>query len=125
MLERTFIFYPDWLDFIERINDDKDKLDLYNIIVQYGCHGEYSNENPMMIAVFESLIKNKIDIAQGRYEEKVSAGKSFGRKKVVNDDNILTLAQTGMKAKDIAAELGLSEAAVYHSDGWKNRNKNL
>ena len=125
MVERTFIFYPDWLDFIERINDDKDKLDLYNIIVQYGCHGEYSNENPMMVAVFESLIKNKIDIAQGRYEEKVSAGKSFGRKKVVNDDSIALLAQNGMKAKDIATQLGLSEAAVYHSDGWKNRNKNL
>lgn len=125
MVERTFIFYPDWLDFIERINDDRDKLDLYNIIVQYGCHGEYSNENSMMVAVFESLIKNKIDIAQGRYEEKVSAGKSFGRKKVVNDDSIALLAQNGMKAKDIATQLGLSEAAVYHSDGWKNRNKNL
>ena len=33
MVERNFIFYPDWLDFIERINDDRDKLDLYNIIV--------------------------------------------------------------------------------------------
>ena len=125
MVERTFIFYPDWLDFIERINNDKDKLDLYNIIVSYGCRKKYNNNNPMMTAVFESLIKNKIDIAQGHYEEKVSAGKSFGRKKVVNDDSILTLAQNGMKAKDIATQLGLSEAAVYHSEGWKNRNKNL
>jgi len=56
MVERTFIFYPDWLDFIEHLNNDKDKLDLYNIIVSYGCHGEYETENAMMEAVFKSLI---------------------------------------------------------------------
>ena len=122
MVERTFIFYPDWLDFIDRINNDKDKLDLYNIIVSYGCHGEYSNENPMMIAVFESLIKPKIDIAQGRYEERINAGKVSGRKRKVDDEQVKTLAQTGMKAKDIAMELDVSVDAIYHSDGWKYRN---
>lgn len=120
--ERTFIFYPDWLDFIERINDDKDKLDLFSIITSYGCHGEYLNENPMMTAVFESLIKPKIDIAQGNYAEKVNAGKAFGRKKVADDDAIRTLAQSGMTAKEIGSQLGVSADTVYHSDGWKNRN---
>ena len=124
MLERTFIFYPDWLDFIDRINDDKDKLDLYNIIVQYGCHGEYSNENSMMIAVFESLIKPKIDIAQGHYEEKINAGKEFGRKRKVNEEDVAVLAKEGIKAKDIAAMLNVSVDAIYHSESWKNR-KNL
>lgn len=124
MVERTFIFYPDWLDFIEHLNNDKDKLDLYNIIVSYGCHGEYETENAMMEAVFKSLIQPKIDIAQGRYEEKISAGKAFGRKKTVDDDQVGTLAKQGMRAKEIALMLGISEAAVYHSAGWKNR-KNL
>ena len=122
MVERTFIFYPDWLDFIDRISDDRDKLDLYNIIVSYGCHGEYSNENPMMTAVFESLIKPKIDIAQGRYEERINAGKVSGRKRKVDDEQVKALAQTGMKAKDIAIELDVSVDAIYHSDGWKYRN---
>ena len=120
--ERTFIFYPDWLDFIERINNDKDKLDLYNIIVSYGCRKKYNNNNSMMTAVFESLIKPKIDIAQGRYEEKITMGKNFGRKKTINDMEIKTLAKTGLKAKEIASQLGISETAVYHSEGWKNRN---
>lgn len=122
MVERTFIFYPDWLDFIERINNDKDKLDLYNIIVSYGCHGEYINENQMMIAVFESLIKPKIDLAQGRYEEKINMGKNFGRKKVIDDATVNALAKDGMRAKDIAKKLNISVDAVYHSEGWKNRN---
>lgn len=120
--ERTFIFYPDWLDFIERINNDKDKLDLYNIIVSYGCRKKYNNNNSMMTAVFESLIKPKIDIAQGRYEEKITRGKNFGRKKTINDMEIMTLAKKGLKAKEIASQLGISETAVYHSEGWKNRN---
>ena len=102
MAERTFIFYPDWLNFIERINDEKDKLDLYEIIISYGCRGKYSNKNPMMVAVFESLIKPKIDIAQNHYEEKISMGKNFGRKKVVDDDAIKLLAQRGIRAKEIA-----------------------
>lgn len=120
--ERTFIFYPDWLDCIKRMSNDKDKLDLFNIIADYGCHGEYSSENVMMINIFESLIKPKIDIAQGRYEEKINAGKAFGRKKIVGDDEIRMLAKSGMKAKEIAAQLNISEASVYHSDGWKDRN---
>ena len=120
--DRTFIFYPDWLDCIERLNEDKDKLDLFSIITQYGCRGEYSTENQMMAGIFESLIKPKIDIAQGHYEEKVFGGKNFGRRKTVDDEQIKALAKSGMKAKEVAAELGISEAAVYHSDGWKNRN---
>ena len=122
MIERTFIFYPDWLNFIERISNEKDKLDLYDIIASYGCHGEYSNKNSMMTAVFESLIKPKIDIAQGRYEEKVTMGKNYGRKKIVDDTAVKQLAQEGMRAKDIAEKLNVSVDTVYHSDGWKNRN---
>ena len=122
MVERTFIFYPDWLNFIEKINNDQDKLDLYNMIISYGCRGEYSNENQMMSSIFETLIKPKIDIARSRYEEKIDAGKSFGRPRKIDDGDILTMAKSGMKAKEIAAELNISVDAVYHSDGWKNRN---
>lgn len=124
MIERSFIFYPDWLEFIDHLNNEKDKLDLYNIIASYGCRGEYETENKMMENVFKSLIMPKIDIAQGHYEEKIEAGKAFGRKKSVDDDQIGMLARSGLRAKEIAKQLGISEAAVYHSDGWKNR-KNL
>lgn len=122
MAERTFIFYPDWLNFIEKINNDQDKLDLYNMIISYGCRGEYSNENQMMSSIFETLIKPKIDLARSRYEEKIDAGKSFGRPRKIDDGDIMTMAKSGMKAKEIAAELNISVDAVYHSDGWKNRN---
>ena len=121
MNDRSFIFYPEWLDYIQRVAD-ADKLDLYNIIVEYGCHGEYSNENAMMVNIFESFIRPKIDTAQKNYEEKINAGKMYGRKKTVDDEQIAFLAQQGFKAKQIASSLGVSTDAVYHSDGWKNRN---
>jgi len=85
MNDRSFIFYPEWLDYIQRVAD-ADKLDLYNIIVEYGCHGEYSNENAMMVNIFESFIRPKIDTAQKNYEEKINAGKMYGRKKTVDDE---------------------------------------
>ena len=122
MTKRTFIFYPEWLDYIDRLNNEKDKLDLYDIIISYGCRGEYSNENPMMVSIFESFIKHKIDIAQANYEDRVSMGKTVGRKKTVNDDAIKTLAQSGLKARDIAERLNISTDAVYHSEGWKTRD---
>lgn len=122
MTKRTFIFYPEWLDYINRLNNEKDKLDLYDIIISYGCHGEYSNENPMMVSIFESFIKHKIDIAQANYEDRVTMGKTVGRKKTVNDDAIKVLAQAGLKARDIAERLNISTDAVYHSEGWKTRD---
>lgn len=124
-MERTFIFYPDWLDCIDKIGDKQDQYDLMKIIMDYGCRGEYNSDNKMMIAIFDSLIKPKIDVAQSRYTETVNAGKQFGRKKKIDDGEIAVLAQAGVKAKDIAARLGISADAVYHSDGWKLRDKNL
>ena len=123
MLERTFIFYPEWLDLINMMEQDEDKLDLYNMIVLYGCQGiETSSKNSVVTAVFKTLIKPKIDIAQKHYEERVNAGKTYGRKRKVDDEQVKALAQQGMKAKDIAIELDVSADAIYHSDGWKNRN---
>ena len=122
MNERSFIFYPEWLDCIKRIGNNDDKLELFSIIVEYGCHGEYSSENLMMINIFESFIKPKIDMAQRNYEEKINAGKTYGRRKTIDDEKIAFLAQQGFKAKQIANSLEISVDAVYHSEGWKNRN---
>ena len=38
---RTFVFYPDWLDCINRFTDDNDKNELRKIIIDYGVTGEY------------------------------------------------------------------------------------
>lgn len=121
-MKRTFIFYPEWLDYIELFKDDAVKLDLYKAVIEYGCTGEYSSEKQETIAFIEGIVKPKIDLAQSHYNEKVNGGKTSGRKKTVDDEQIRMMAKQGQKAKDIAQALGISEPTVYHSEGWRNRN---
>ena len=46
-----------------------------------------------------------------------------GRKKKVDDEQILRLALTGKNSTEIAELLGISKSAVDHSEGWKQRKK--
>lgn len=92
------------------------------MIVDYGCNGiEREVDSESLKAVFNSLIKPKIDLAQAKYGEKVEGAKLGGKKKKVDEDAILEMALKGFTAKQIAAELGISQTAVYHSDAWKLR----
>lgn len=90
--KRTFIFFPEWLNFIGTLSDKNDQLDLYNIIAEYGCTGEYHSINLTMIGAFESLIKPQIDRAQKNYQMKVDLGKTGGRPKKIDDNKIKMLA---------------------------------
>ena len=117
---RTFIFFPDWYEFIQGLNDDKDKFDLYSIIVQYGCCGYYKNDNKKMINVFESMMKKWIDTTQANYEKK-KREEDGGKASL--DIEIKRLAGQKVSAKDIAKQLGVSVSTVYHSQGWKQRNQ--
>lgn len=122
MNKRTFIFRPNWLDAINTLADEKDQLDLFRAITYFGCaEEEYEIKNPAVRAIFESFVKDSINNSQERYAEKRQYGEKFGRSKVVDDEKVRELAKRGLKAKQVAECLGISEAAVYHSDGWKNR----
>lgn len=118
---RSFVFYPEWLEYIQKLGDEDDQRDLLEIIVEYGCQGEFSNENAMMRAVFESLIKPRIDAAQEKYQGRIDGGKKSGRGKKVSEDSIEFLVKEGKKAKEIAETLGISADSVYHSAAWKAR----
>lgn len=90
-------------------------------ILDYGCKGiEPKFEDPMLSAVFDGMIRGAIDKSQQHYQEKVTYGQTTGRKKIVDNAAIGQLAAQGMKAKMIADQLGISVAAVYHSEGWTN-----
>ena len=75
-----------------------------------------------MTQSFVNILKSRIDFSKNKYEKKVQAGKSAGRKKKVDDDEILCLALGGMKSAEIAEKLGVSKSTIDHSDGWKRRN---
>lgn len=122
---KSFVFYANWRDYIKGLGSQADQLQLLSAIMDYGVTGEFEMENmtPMVLNTFNTMIKPAIDRAQKNYAESVEYGKNHGRPKTIDDERIIELFKQGKKAKAIAAELGISETAVYHSKGWKDRRK--
>ena len=122
MVKRSFIFYPEWLDCANGFAKENERAELLKMIVDYGCTGECNeSSSEALTAVFNSMIRPKIDLAQAKYGEKVESAKLGGKKKKVDEDTILELALKGFSAKQIADRLGVSTSAIYHTSAWKLR----
>ena len=70
------------------------------------------------------MIKPSMDTTRQNYERKSENGRTNGRPKKFDENDIARLAKQGLTAIEIASELGIGKDAVYHSVAWKNR-KNL
>lgn len=94
-------------------------------IMDYGVTGECDllGMDDMVQNIFQNMIKPSIDRSQKKYKEAIDYGKTHGRPKTIDDVEIVRLWKEGKKAKEIAKTLGISETAVYHSEGWKNRKE--
>jgi len=68
-------------------------------IVRYGIGKPRLYEDDMMVSMAVNFTKGAIDKAKYDYVQKVCAGKNFGRKKSVNDEEIYNLARQGKKAQ--------------------------
>ena len=117
----TFIVHREWLDSIKNLPiEQQDKI--IAEFVRYGTDLGLKHPDDALTQSFVNILKSRIDFSKNRYEKKVQAGKSAGRKKKVDDDEILRLALGGMKSAEIAEKLGVSKSTIDHSDGWKKRN---
>lgn len=122
---RSFVFYPSWLQFIEKLGSYEDKYKMVKTILEYGCYGHYEEIDDKMIQnTFDNLIKPLIDNAQDKYNSNVEFGKTKGRARVVTEDAIRDCLDKKMTGKQIADFLGVTTSAVYKSDAWKNRKGN-
>ena len=117
----TFIVHREWLDSIKNLPiEQQDKI--IAEFVRYGTDLGLKHQDDALTQSFVNILKSRIDFSKNKYEKKVQAGKSAGRKKKVDDDEILRLALGGMKSAEIAEKLGVSKSTIDHSDGWKRRN---
>lgn len=117
----TFIVHREWLDSIKNLPiEQQDKI--IAEFVRYGTDLGLKHPDDALTQSFVNILKSRIDFSKNKYEKKVQAGKSAGRKKKVDDDEILRLALRGMKSGEIAEKLGVSKSTIDHSDGWKRRN---
>lgn len=116
----TFIVHREWLDSIKNLpTEQQDKI--IAEFVRYGTDLGLKHPDDALTQSFVNILKSRIDFSKNKYEKKVQAGKSAGRKKKVDDDEILRLALGGMKSAEIAEKLGVSKSTIDHSDGWKRR----
>lgn len=116
----TFIVHREWLDSIKNLPiEQQDKI--IAEFVRYGTDLGLKHPDDALTQSFVNILKSRIDFSKNKYEKKVQAGKSAGRKKKVDDDEILRLALGGMKSAEIAEKLGVSKSTIDHSDGWKKR----
>lgn len=116
----TFIVHREWLDSIKNLPiEQQDKI--IAEFVRYGTDLGLKHLDDALTQSFVNILKSRIDFSKNKYEKKVQAGKSAGRKKKVDDDEILRLALRGMKSAEIAEKLGVSKSTIDHSDGWKRR----
>jgi DNA-binding NarL/FixJ family response regulator len=116
----TFIVHREWLDSIKNLPiEQQDKI--IAEFVRYGTDLGLKHPDDALTQSFVNILKSRIDFSKNKYEKKVQAGKSAGRKKKIDDDEILRLALGGMKSAEIAEKLGVSKSTIDHSDGWKRR----
>lgn len=116
----TFIVHREWLDSIKNLPiEQQDKI--IAEFVRYGTDLGLKHPDDALTQSFVNILKSRIDFSKNKYEKKVQAGKSAGRKKKVDDDEILRLALGGMKSAEIAEKLGVSKSTIDHSEGWKRR----
>lgn len=117
----TFIVHREWLDSIKNLPiEQQDKI--IAEFVRYGTDLGLKHPDDALTQSFVNILKSRIDFSKNKYEKKVQAGKNAGRKKKVDNDEILRLALGGMKSAEIAEKLGVSKSTIDHSDGWKRRN---
>lgn len=116
----TFIVHREWLDSIKNLPiEQQDKI--IAEFVRYGTDLGLKHPDDALTQSFVNILKSRIDFSKNKYEKKVQAGKRSGRKKKIDDDEILRLALGGMKSAEIAEKLGVSKSTIDHSDGWKKR----
>ena len=116
----TFIVHKEWLDAIAALPIDKQDAVIGDLI-RYGVELSPAHEDDPMITAMVNLVKGRIDYSKDKYNNKIEASKSAGRKKKTTEEQVYNLAQKYTKSQEIADILGVSKSTVEHNNGWRLR----
>lgn len=117
-----FVFYGEWLENIKGLPVEEQMKIVYDM-VQYGTGNEPQFQDDPVVMMGLNFVKGAIEKSKQDYINKVNNGNNYGRKRVVNDNEIYNLAKNGMSSAQISEELGISKSSVDHSAGWKRRKE--
>lgn len=122
MASDSFVFKKKWIDKIEALPVEQQNQILAEI-VRYGTGAEMKYEEDAYISSLVKMVTDEIDFSKEKYNEKLIMSQFAGRKKKVDDSQVLRLALEGKNSTEIAEILGVSKSSIDHSEGWKQRKK--
>lgn len=118
----SFVFKRKWIEKIAALPVEQQDQIIAEI-ARYGVGLPMRRDSDAYIASMVKLVTDEIDFSKEKYQERLVMSQFAGRKKKVDDEQILRLALTGKNSTEIAELLGISKSAVDHSEGWKQRKK--
>ena len=122
MADITFIMREEWLENIADLPvEQQDKI--IADMVRYGSEWPLAHQDDKDVKSYVNFVKKSIDDSKDKFRQRQENGKINGRKKTVNSKEVWRLAQQGLTADVIGAQLGISKDSVYHDDGWKHRKE--
>lgn len=122
MASDSFVFKKKWIDKIEALPVEQQNQILAEI-VRYGTGAEMKYGGDAYISSLVKMVTDEIDFSKEKYNEKLIMSQFAGRKKKVDDSQVLRLALEGKNSTEIAEILGVSKSSIDHSEGWKQRKK--
>lgn len=122
MASDSFVFKKKWIDKIEALPVEQQNQILAEI-VRYGTGAEMKYKEDAYISSLVKMVTDEIDFSKEKYNEKLIMSQFAGRKKKVDDSQVLRLALEGKNSTEIAEILGVSKSSIDHSEGWKQRKK--
>ena len=122
MADITFIVHSDWLKQIESLPIEMQDQIIADM-VRHGCEIDMMHEDDCIVNSFVKGFQDRIDYSKDKYQAKVEAGNTSGRKKKVDDNLVREMALEGKTSQQIADALGVSKSTIDHSAGWKSRKQ--
>ena len=118
----SFVFKRKWIEKIAALpGEQQDQI--LSEIVRYGTGVELKYKSDPVINSMVKLITDEIDFSKEKYSERLVMSQFAGRKKKVDDGQVLRLALEGKNSTEIAEILGVSKSSIDHSEGWKRRKQ--
>lgn len=118
----SFVFKKKWIEKIAALPMEQQDQILAEI-VRYGTGSELKYKDNAVVNSMVKLITDEIDFSKEKYSERLTMSQFAGRKKKIDNEQILRLALQGKNSTEIAEILGVSKSSIDHSEGWKRRKQ--
>lgn len=112
-MNESFVFYKDWADTIDMLDEEAGKDLLYKIyLIGVNREEEIFVDNPFEKS-FLKRVQSDIDRAKARYIHSIINGKKGGRPRIDLDiDEIMSLVNSGFTYEQIAKYMGVSRNTI-------------